>query len=55
MEFAIAVFTGLIFLTITDFLSPAKPPKTPEEEMGEAITKYLAATKKDGEKKGGGK
>ncbi len=43
MEIAVAIFTGLLFLVITDCLTPEKPSKTSEEEIGEAITKYLAA------------
>ncbi|MBW4693337.1 MAG: hypothetical protein KME27_16415 [Lyngbya sp. HA4199-MV5] len=46
MAFAIAIFTGLVFVTIVDFLSQSKRPKTLEEEIGEAVTKYLAEHKK---------
>lgn len=46
MEFAVAIFTGLVFLVITECLTPETPSKTSEEEIGEAITKYLAAMSK---------
>ncbi|XGV96385.1 MAG: hypothetical protein ACAF41_27095 [Leptolyngbya sp. BL-A-14] len=46
MEFAIAIFTALLFLLITEGLKPEKPSKTSEEEIGEAISKYLASMKK---------
>jgi hypothetical protein len=46
MEFAVAIFAGLIFLVITECLTPEIPSKTSEEEIGEAITKYLAAMSK---------
>lgn len=53
MVFAVAIFTGLVFVTIVDFLSQIERPKTPEEEIGEAVTKYLAEDrKKRAEKKG---
>lgn len=51
MAFAIAIFTSLVFLIIVDFLSQIKLPKTPEEEIGEAVTKYLAEHKKQREEK----
>jgi hypothetical protein len=51
MEFAVAIFTGLLFLIITNGLTPEKPSKTSEEEIGDAIAKYLAANKKKQEGK----
>lgn len=51
MAFAVAIFTGLVFLIIADFLSQLKLPKTPEEEIGEAVTKYLAENRKQREEK----
>jgi len=51
MEFAVAIFTGLVFLVITECLTPETPSKTSEEEIGEAITKYLAEHKKKQESK----
>ncbi|MBW4581415.1 MAG: hypothetical protein KME42_17740 [Tildeniella nuda ZEHNDER 1965/U140] len=51
MAFAVAIFTSLVFLIIVDFLSQIKLPKTPEEEIGEAVTKYLAENRKKREEK----
>ncbi len=51
MEFAIAIFTALFLLVITDLFTQKKPPKTPEQEFGEAFTKYLAEHRKQKEEK----
>lgn len=51
MAFAVAIFIGLLFVVVADGLTAEKPSKTSEEEIGEAITKYLAANKKKQEGK----
>lgn len=41
MLLGILVFSGVAWLILAEYLLP-KPGKTPEQELGEAITKYLS-------------
>ncbi len=41
MLLGIVVFSTVTFLLLADCFMP-KPGKTPEQELGEAITKYLS-------------
>lgn len=41
MVIGIVIFSSVAFLILAEYLMP-KPGKTPEQELGEAITKYLS-------------
>ncbi|HEY9599846.1 MAG TPA: hypothetical protein V6D33_19465 [Cyanophyceae cyanobacterium] len=53
MSTAILIYSLLLFWIIGAFESskPKAKPKTPEEELGTAIAKYLVHTKKAGDSK----
>ena len=51
MEIAILVFSSLFFLVVSDVYPAKKPAKSAEQELGDAIAKYLSHVSKQGEKK----